>query len=383
MRMLPRVPSLAAVIESPITGLARFATDLGILVAAGAWAAWWLLRARLPRVRRLARGATALALAGTVAWGLIEYLDGGSAWLGTNAAWLTVARGVLLAVALLPAGISAAVPAGAVALALVTVAGGGHSAGDPFGMLLLTAHLLAAVTWLGAAPAVLLTLRSSTVSDAHALDVLRRFSRLAGFALVAIAVAGAALTWNLSDGLAGGLTSPWMLVLGGKLALVGAAAILGFAGRRHLGGQPDRRRMLRLFLVDAAILTGVAILSSMLTLTSPHVGHVGHQGHGSTGSTRCAAVVGDRSVSVILAPGRVGTNTVAIGGVPTDVRSVTLSWTHDLTEGGALEMEAKAGAAGWTATGVLPLAGAWQVTIGVRIDTFTQETGACSVTVGS
>ena len=69
-----------------------------------------------------------------------------------------------------------------------------------------------------------------TSPDDEALGVLRRFSRLAGFALVAIAAAGAALTWNLSDGLAGGLTSPWMLILGGKVALVGAAAILGFAG---------------------------------------------------------------------------------------------------------------------------------------------------------
>jgi copper transport protein len=368
--------------ESLITGAARFATDLGVLVAAGAWAAWWLLRARIPRVRRLAWGATSVALAGTIAWGLIESNEGGAAWMATPAATLTILRGVLLAIALVPAGASTAVPAGSVLLALLTLGGGGHSSGDPFGMVLLAAHLLAAIVWLGAAPAVLLALRSPQLDDAAATDVVRRFSRLAAVALLAIATAGAALTWNLSDGLAGGLTSPWMLTLGGKVALVGAAAVLGFAGRRHLGGHPDRRRLTRLFLVDAGILVGVAMLSSMLTLTSPHVGHAGHQGH-ITGSPRCAMQVGEGSASVIAAPGRVGTNTIAIAGLPAAARSVTLDWRHALTQGAALAMEAKSGPAGWTASGVLPLTGEWTLGVAVRVDTFTQERGSCTLTIGS
>jgi copper transport protein len=375
-------PTVDAGDGSLITGIARFATDLGMLVATGAWAAWWLLRARIARVRRLAWGATALALAGTVAWGLIESGDGGATWMATPAATLTIMRGVLLAIALVPAGVSTAVPAGSVVLALLTLGGGGHSSGDPFGMALLAAHLLAAIVWLGAAPAVFLTLRSPALDDVAATDVVRRFSRLAAIALLAIAAAGAALTWNLSDGLAGGLTSPWMLTLGGKIALVGAAAVLGFAGRRHLGGQPDRGRLTRLFLVDAGILVGVAVLSSMLTLTSPHVGHVGHQGH-VAGSARCAMVVGDGSVSVIAAPGRVGTNTITLGGLPADALSVTLDWRHELTEGAALRMDAESGADGWTATGVLPLAGEWALGVAVRVDTFTQQNGSCTLTIGS
>jgi hypothetical protein len=46
-------------------------------------------------------------------------------------------------------------------------------------------------------------------------------------------------------------------------------------------------------------------------------------------------------------------------------------------------MDATAGESGWTASGVLPLAGPWQVTVDVRVDTFTAQTGACTVTVGS
>jgi putative copper export protein len=329
-------------------------------------------------VRRLALVATAVALAGTVAWGWLEAIDGGATWTASPVAALTLARAVLLVVALATGVAWPAVGGAAVGPSLVTLTAGGHSAGDPLAMLLFAAHLGAAVVWLGAAPAVLLTLRSRELADDEVTDVVRRFSRLAGFALVAIAAAGAALTWNLSDGLAGGLASPWVVTLGGKLALVAGAALLGFAGRRHLSGRPDRRRLTRLFLVDAGVLIGVAVLSSLLTLTSPHVGHAGHE---TGGDARCVAIVGDRSVAVIATPGQTGTNEVLVGGIPTDVRSVTLRWVHDLTRGGSLTMEAVPVGSTWSASGALPLAGPWEVSVDVRIDTFTQETGSCSLTI--
>jgi hypothetical protein len=122
-------------------------------------------------------------------------------------------------------------------------------------------------------------------------------------------------------------------------------------------------------------------MSAGLTLTSPHVGHPGHAGHATGDGSRCATVVGDRSVSVVVTPARVGTNAVVVGGVPVDMRSVTLHWAHDLTEGGALTMEASPDPAGWTAAGALPLPGSWEVTVTVRVDTFTQESGACRLRV--
>jgi putative copper export protein len=329
-------------------------------------------------VRRLALVATGVALAGTIAWGSLEALDGGATWTASSVAVLTVARGLLLVVALATGLVWPAVAASAVGLSLVTLTAGGHSSGDPLAMLLLAAHLGVAVVWLGSAPAVLLTLRSPQLTDAEVTDVVRRFSRLAGFALMAIAAAGAALTWNLSDGLAGGLASPWVVTLGGKLALVAGAALLGFAGRRHLRGRPDRRQLTRLFLVDAAVLVGVAVLSSLLTLTSPHTGHAGHE---AGGDSRCVATVGDRSVSVIATPGQVGTNEILVGGVPADVLSVTLQWVHDLTQGGAITMATAPAASTWTAAGALPLAGPWEVSVDVRIDTFTLETGSCTLTI--
>jgi hypothetical protein len=36
---------------------------------------------------------------------------------------------------------------------------------------------------------------------------------------------------------------------------------------------------------------------------------------------------------------------------------------------------------GWQGTAVLPLTGDWSATIRVRVDTFTERTGTCTVTV--
>jgi len=364
-----------------LSGAARAAGDLGLLVAAGAWAAWFLLRARRPAVRRLVLGATLLALAGSAVWALIEAFDGGSAWLGTSAAVAALARLVLLAGALLAARSWPGVAAALTGMALITLAGGGHSAADPFSVALLSAHLAAAVVWLGAAPAVLLVMRDPSVSDADAVDVVRRFSRLAGFALVAVGAAGVALAWNLSDGLAGGLVTPWVLLLGAKVACVGFAALLGAWGRGHLGGALDRRRLRRLFALDASLFVTIAILSATLTLTSPHTGHAGHAGHDTTGDSSCSTVVGATSVAVIATPGRVGSNDILVGGVPADIRSVTLSFRHELTQGGALTMTASPESDVWRASGALPLEGSWEATIALRLDTFTEERGTCHIVI--
>ena len=46
-------------------------------------------------------------------------------------------------------------------------------------------------------------------------------------------------------------------------------------------------------------------------------------------------------------------------------------------------MEAAWDGTAWTGAGALPLSGAWDVTIDVRIDTFTQETGTCTVAIAA
>jgi copper transport protein len=197
-------------------------------------------------------------------------------------------------------------------------------------MALLWAHLAAAVAWLGAAPAVLLVVRDAGAADAEAVDVVRRFSTLAGVVLLIVGGAGLLLAWDLSDGLASGLLTPWTLLLGAKVACVAGAAALGAWGRRHLGRDPERQRLARLFAFDASLLVAIALLSATLTLTGPHTGHAGPE---TAGDPRCTATVGDASLSLVVAPGRAGTNEVVVG-VPTDVEGVTHLLGHELIRAG-------------------------------------------------
>ncbi|MFN8620407.1 MAG: copper resistance protein CopC [Chloroflexota bacterium] len=374
-------PAALTEATSPLAGPARFFGDLGLLVAAGAWAAWWLFGAHRIGVRRLAWGAAAVALAGTSAWAWLEYQDGGSAWMATSAATLTIARLVLLGVALLPWRGRVVVPAVATWLALLTLAGGGHSGGDAWSTVMLAAHVAAAAVWLGAAPAVLLALRDPGLDDAAATGVVRRFSSIAAYAVAAVTILGLALTWNLSDALAGGLTTTWVLIVGAKLVLAGAALALGAWGRRHLRGPAERSRLRRLFLVDTALLLLIAGLSAALTVNSPHVGHAGHAAHLQADAARCATTVGDNSVSLVLRPGRIGTNVAVLGGVAAGVQGVSVDFSHALTDGGAISMPAQPLPDVWQGTAVLPLPGDWSATIRVRVDTFTEQTGMCTVTV--
>jgi putative copper export protein len=358
------------------TGLTRALGDLGILVAAGAAAAWWLLGARAAAVARLRRLALAVALVGTLGWIAIELWQGGQGWIGTTFALAAIARVLLLVLALTLDGRDRRVADAAIVAALVTLALGGHTTDRPLEALLQSAHLLAAIVWLGAAPAVLLVMRDPAVTDTDALDVVRRFSRLAGFALVVLGGAGVLLGWLLTDQLAGGLTT-YVLILAGKAALVAGAAVLGSFGRRALGRSPDRRQLGRLFAVDAGLLAAVAVLSSMLTLVSPHEGHAGHGG--GVPPARCSLTVGTSSLAVVTMPGRVGSNELLVSGVPHDVQGVRVELVHPVTGGAPLTVELTMHDHGWVGTAAMPFEGAWDVTVVVRVDTFTEERGACEL----
>jgi copper transport protein len=369
-------PDAAVVGSAQLSAVLRALTDGAVVIAAGAWAAWWFYGARVRAVRRLAVAATAVALAATVGWMLVGWHDGGGTWLGSPAGLAGAVRGVLLGVALVATGRAPRVVAIAASGALLTLLGGGHAAGSPIDLALQASHLLAASVWLGAAPAVLLVLRDGGLPDDEALDVVRRFSRAAAFALVVVATAGATLAWRLSDGLAAGLSDPWALTLGAKLVVVVVAVTLGAWGRRRLTREPRRDRFTRLFAVDATLLLAVATLSSMLTLDSPDPDHAAH---GTAASDRCATALGETPVSVIVSPGRTGDNLVRVDGLESGMQGLSLGFRHQRTAGASLTTEATEAAEAWQASAVLPLEGPWEVTVTVRVDAFSEERGTCTI----
>ena len=304
------------------SGSARGLSDLVLLVAAGAAIAWMALGARTRRVRRLWLGALSLAVAATAVWLAIEMQPtaGRPGWAPStpgpaspvSRCWPPASDLLLLRP---PRPRAAAVVA---VVAVLTLAWGGHATDSALTSLTLAIHLLAAVTWLGAAPAVALVMWDRSVPDDDAAATVRAFSRLATVALTVLIIGGSASGLLLTNGLESGITL-YVWILLAKLGVVGIAALMGAWGRRGLGRGADRSRYRRLFLLDAALLVVVAFLSSALTLVGPHEGHADHDGMVMT-SPRCSMTLGQPGATFgaafIADPGTAGPNRLLMSGVP-------------------------------------------------------------------
>jgi hypothetical protein len=77
----------------------------------------------------------------------------------------------------------------------------------------------------------------------------------------------------------------------------------------------------------------------------------------------------------------VGTNELVIGGVPPSAQEVEVRLTHEATADAPLVVAARPGDGSWVAEGILPLAGPWEATVAIRLDSFTQVQGTCSLSI--
>ncbi len=364
-----------------VVGPSRAAMDLALLVAAGAWIAWWLVRARTARVRWLAVIASAIALGASIIWIGGQWLDGGEGWLATTAALAAVLRLIALVVGLATARRWPVVSAAATILALLTIVGGGHAATTDFGLLLVMVHLVAASAWLGAGPAVLLILIDRSLSEEHALAVVRRFSAFAPIVLVTVGIAGALLALVLTDGFSGGLATPYVLLLAVKVGMVTLAAVIGVLARRRLRGAPTRSTMRRVFVVDAVLLPLIVVASAGLTLLGPREGRgVADRGGGAVAS--CTIDAEPLTLSLLASPGIAGRNELRLEGIPPSALEVGIDMAHPATSGAVISMTAQPEEDAWVADVVLPLAGTWDATAAVRLDRFTQVRGTCPISLG-
>ena len=50
-------------------------------------------------------------------------------------------------------------------------------------------------------------------------------------------------------------------------------------------------------------------------------------------------------------------------------------------DGAAIEVPLTSSHHGWVGTAAMPFTGAWQATVQVRLDTFTQASGSCELTI--
>lgn len=373
-------PPLATASDSSAAAIVvlRAIADLGLIVTVGAMAAWVMLAAVSPRVRRLATWAALVGAAGAAGVVLLAVADAGQAALAGAAGQATLIRvGLLLGVAVAVGAGSWRVGLVLGSLALITMAVGGHPGGEVVTAGLLVLHLAAACVWLGAAPAVLLVLLDRRTADGDALRVVRRFSRAATITLFVVVGAGSLLALRLTDAQLAGLDPRYVMLLGAKVALVLLAAILGAFTRRRLAtDSADRASLRRLFLVDSVLLVVVIACSAGLTIGPPRDEGVEdgiHVGHCSVETANGAAA------SLSLVPARVGDNTVFLDGAG-KLQKVLVELRLP-GEAGAIEVELAAEGAGWKGTGSIPVAGIWDVTIALQEDAFTVTRPTCQLRV--
>jgi copper transport protein len=277
----------------------------------------------------------------------------------------------------------------ALPLASFGLTGHGFTHGSPLvNWLLLTTHLVLAAAWVGAAPAMLLFMRSrpsSEVSEAH-----RRFSRVATTALPLLAASAGLLAWILTEG---SLVGSYGRVLLFKSGLVGACALAGLWARRRLDTSPERLRPV--FLLEALAVVALAGVSAQLSHVGPdasgHQGHEQHHEHAVVEETMqdgavagapvsCMVELGARSVDLSFDTSVHGDNAVHVTALGSTLTEVTVVLEHPLLEGAALETAVPLVGAGHASSPlVVPLAGSWTVTVKDNVDRFTVETASCEL----
>jgi nitrogen fixation protein FixH/uncharacterized membrane protein len=272
---------------------------------------------------------------------------------------------------------------------MLTRALAGHAAGSALEVLLQWLHFVAIGAWVGGLALLAFRLRAIRGGEAPVGEI-RRFSWVAGWALLVVAVSGSLRTLNELGGFgewrrlfdeAYGIT---LLIKAGVAAVLIA---LGASNRyRNIPAIERGHRPATFATVvrtEAVLALGILVLTGVLTGLPP-------QGTGvSAAPSRPANVVVSGSdfattmkVRLTVTPGTVGQNTFRVdvqdfdtgAPLPADRVSLRFQPLADPSVGASTLELAKSGT-GWQATGTqLALAGPWRVTVLVQ-----QPTGGTEI----
>lgn len=258
------------------------------LVALASWAGWLAAIAiemsGLPALRALTPGVL-----GTVA----TQTTFGQVWL-----WRAGLLLVLAALQWWPAKASSrgwdALAAILAVCALGSLAASGHALGAPPEHLVIDAvHLLAAGLWLGMLPLLWWSIDRAVATAAPrdeqlAVHATQRFALPGATAVIALAITGMLNAWWMVESPANLLTSPYGLLVLGKVVLYVAMVLLALLNRllltpRLAGPKSAALRALRRTVLAETVL-GVLVLATVAVLgvTPPpareHSGHPMHHG---------------------------------------------------------------------------------------------------------
>lgn len=345
---LPRIAALAGLVLAPLAlglqGLDALGVGFGSFASSAVWST--ALGTSYAATIAVAIGA---CLA-TLAWTLAPEGHG---------------RTLLVAVAWLGA-----------ALAPMLSGHAGTASPEWLSKLAVFLHIAALVFWIGALPPLAWLLRAR---EPTALPALRRFSRLIPFAVAPIVVTGLLLA-VLQMGQPGpAWSSPYVLLLGAKLALLALLFGLALWNRVALtrpaldGADKAQRRLHRSIAIEIVLVLVVLAVVAGWRFTPPPRVLAELEARPAQTHIHTATAMADITVT----PGRAGESTMRVwlsdgDFAPLVPRAVTVALSSAILGIERLKRPATLGDDGyWTAPLSLPAGGAWSVEIDVRIDDFT------------
>ncbi|TYP87584.1 CopD family protein [Blastococcus xanthinilyticus] len=418
----PPAAAAGAAQAPPALSLVRWGGYAGLFLATGlvGFAALFLPPSANRARRRIATVARAGAVVTALAWLAVlpltasyrvgagaSLFPGRTGWSSLSAAEHSVTAavvvGVVAAVALLGRGRSG----GRLALTVAVVAAGapawtGHTRAASPEVLAVgvdVLHLLAGSVWFGGLVGLALTLPELAGRGTGAAEVLARFSGVAAGILAVLVVTGSVLAWRFVgswDGLTGtGYGQLLLLKIGVAALAVGIAAWNRFRllpRVRRASREPARRSGARLVTrsvaAEAAVLVAVVLVTGFLVDRSPE-GSVARAASAGTGGGGVQTVrLEDVVVRAALSPQAVGPNTLTIevadptGGPAGTVQSLSARVSSEELDLGTVPL-AFAAAGRYTASVVLPAAGAWRVQVSLRFGEFESSLATAEFTVAA
>jgi copper transport protein len=309
-----------------------------------------------------------------------------TAW-GSPTTWsaLVVMSGVLVSLAALWRN-HLIVSAMGAALAVGSLAIVGHTRTFGPSWLVLSAdltHAAAASMWFGGLIGLIICLTATpAMRPKVTAELLVRFSRVAGFTVAALLLAGIVLYWRIGHSFAGLWTSRYGQIVFVKSALMVPVILLAAWNRRLIpaivtrNDSAARHTLTRLIWVEAGVLVAVlAATSVVVTQTPPDRSFAPATPVAS--QTLTLALNDTTRALVVVTPVRRGVNAIGISITDLDNKPVQplevpeLSVSQKAHHVGPLDRPlSPTGAAAWEATADLPLTGTWSITVAVRLSTF-------------
>lgn len=264
--------------------------------------------------------------------------------------------------------------------ALVSLAFVGHT--RTFGPTWLVAsadvvHLAAGSAWVGGLTGLAVVARRRAEGRSHMASMVRHFSIIAAWTLVAVVVSGIALTWRTHGSWANLVgTTHGRLVLAKVAIVFGVGTVAAFNRYRVLPSMASARAAGRLATATAVEAGGLALL---LVITGFLVEQDPMARSASTVEVASGPVqtrIGDHALSLDLEPGRVGVNSAVVvvrtpEGDEVDLASPPRIAVVD-DSGERITYETERAGNGYVAT--IEIRGSGAMEVRARVDTFTEAT---------